>query len=190
MSFDDNARRLPRYELSEEAKKRHRDLLASLNDAAPATSEESSTPLIVQPPAKRRPKRGLAIGTAIVVLCGAGVGTAAALGVFSAEPTDRGVAYCYATAQTDGPRTTFSVAGSPDQIGDSAASALAICRKQWGTGAVRASEPYLVRDADTNQPPTFPVPALAACVLEEGTLGVFPGSDKVCAQLGLANAAL
>lgn len=198
MSFDEHARRLPRHELSEDAKRRHRDLLASLDeDDAPgenrtpegvaAGQRERARDLV--PRAGRR-RRGLAIGAAVLVLGGAGIGTAAALGAFSSEPTDRGVAYCYAQAAVDGPRVTFSVAGAPDQTGDSAASALSICRKQWGTGAVRGSEPYLVRDVDVNQPPSFPVPDLAVCVLDEGAVAVFPGRDSVCAQLGLANATL
>lgn len=191
MSFEDDARNLPTYRLSDEAKARHRDMLLNLPDGVKSVSTTPGVPdaLTVRRSARRK---GLIVAVTAVALTVGGLGTAAALGVFSEKPTDRSIAYCHATADVDGPHAQFSVAGSADDArpGDSAVAALSICKKEWGTGAVRGQEPYLVRDVDLNLPPTFPVPELMACVLPQGQVAVMPGGATVCAQLGLANADL
>lgn len=124
----------------------------------------------------------------------AGLGTAAAFGAFSA-PTDRRIAYCFTTADLNDPanREEFTVATAPNDtnpsLRDAAASALDICAGGWQQGRFSATNPKISLDPKP-APWNYPVPPLVACVLPNGSVGVFPGDTTTCASLGLPTAML
>jgi hypothetical protein len=147
-------------------------------------------PAALNPRKWRRPraKRLALIAGTSVVLLGAGVGTAAAFGAF-ATPSERGVAHCYATADLndDGNHTNFAWAdraGSSIENGDAARAAMEVCSSGWSQGRFHTTDPK-VTDPDPAGH-QFPVPKLTPCVLKTGAVGVMPGPENVCAQLGLA----
>lgn len=179
-------RRIPRYRLSDEAKERHLRALAEL---------------AAQPgPAPRRfpwlrfhPRRIWVIVAVAVGALGAGVGTAAALGVFE-SPTDRTIAHCYATADLHEPNNhmNFAVAapsGGNPSLHDAANSALEICTGAWQQGRLSTTPPYVTRPSP-DATPGHPVPTLIACVLPSGQVGIFPGSEQTCLELDLHPARL
>lgn len=173
--FCDALELVSRRHLSDEAKRRHLDVLGQLNAAR----------------MRRRRRRRVAtiVVSGAMVLSAAGVGTAAALGAFAQAPTDRLVAHCYANLKLDDPGNHNDilivgklVAGheSSDLL-DVSASAIDICGDQWREGQLHTTEPVV-------RPPEFasnPVPDLVACVLPSGQVGVFPGLPSVCGTLGL-----
>lgn len=180
--FDSDAAALPTARLSAAAKARHRSLLAGLPIEAPTATEPRRQ-------VSRSPGRRRALVIAMVLgLTGAGVGTAGALGVFSAPPTDRRVAHCYPTAELGDERMDFAVAPPPDgsnpSLVDAATSALEICAGAWMQERLSPEEPRVRLDPG---PPPWdnPVPPLVACVLESGEVGVFPGGTDLCGQLEL-----
>lgn len=133
------------------------------------------------------------IGAALVVASGVGVGTAAALGAFHAEPpTDRRTAHCYTTASLSDPTNheDFAVAtGGNPSLHDAATSALDVCRGGWLQGRYSTTDPEIA--LDPKPPPwNYPVPPLVACVLKNGQVGVFPGRAATCQRLGLKVAKL
>ena len=182
--FDDAARRLGELRLSEDARRRHLSMLAGLTSGSAPSVRRS----------RLRGRRGVLVAVAAAVVAGGvGVGTAAALGAFrSAPPTDRLVARCYTTDSLDDPTNheEFMVAtGGHPSLRDAASSALDICRGGWSQGRYSASDPKVL--LDPKPPPwDYPVPPLVACVLKNGEVGVFPGPDATCQQLGLAVAEL
>ncbi|MBM7774036.1 hypothetical protein JOD54_004240 [Actinokineospora baliensis] len=106
---------------------------------------------------------------------------------FSAAPTNRVMAYCYRTADITttepGQHTLIGSSGGPEGRGDVASRALSICGKGWTDNAF---------DWWPSTAAPLPVPNLVACVLgddahdvEDGTVGVFPGTAETCAELGL-----
>jgi len=98
----------------------------------------------------------------LVVVVGVGaIGTAAA-GAFinSRQPTRTQAAACYETSSLPSP-STFAV--STDDR-----SAIDSCWRVWRNGKFS---------------PTPTPPRLVACVLEPGSIGVFPGGPEVCARL-------
>jgi len=181
--FEDALRNQPRYLLSAEATERHLKMLADLA-AQPDPAPKPHTP---------RARRLIWLGAAITVLAGAGAGTAAALGLFAAPPTDRGIAHCYTTADLNDPNnhTDFAVMQTPSDtapsLHDAAASALDICRGGWLQGRFSATDPKIVRTPQA-PPWNYPVPPLVACVLPSGQVGVFPGPSETCGNLSLPNA--
>jgi hypothetical protein len=182
-SFDDAARDLPAFELSDEVKQRQLDAILS------GRGSSSDLP---QPP-HRRWRRSFAIGAGVVVMAGASVGVAAAFGVFSRPPSERGLGYCYSQADLSSPRLTFGVAVPPDEddgIGDAARMALDICQLNWRTGVFLTTTPDIQYSVDPNGPPVQDVPPLAVCVLETGAIGIFPGDAITCERLGIPNAEL
>lgn len=178
-SFDDASANLPTFEMSAASVESQLDQLRRL-----AGSEPRRSP--------RRLRRGLTVVLGVCVLAGAGVGVAAAFGVFSRPPSERGVAHCYTTADLDGPRTTFGVAVGPatEGLGDAAAAALNICQMNWRSGAFLLSTPEIQQSVDPNGPVIQQAPHLAVCVLGSGAVAVFPGSAETCERLGLAVADL
>lgn len=124
----------------------------------------------------------------------AGLGTAAAFGAFS-PPTDRRIAYCFTTADLHDPanREDFSVATGPGDanpsLHDAAASALDICAGGWQQGRFSATSPKISLNPKP-APWNYTVPPLIACVLPDGSVGVFPGDATTCASLGLPTAKL
>jgi len=182
--FDDAARRLGDLRLSEDARLRHLSMLTDLTSLAGPS---------VQPSRRWARGRVLAVGTAVVVASGVGIGAAAALGAFrSAPPTDRRIAHCYTTASLSD-RTNhedFAVAsGGNPSLRDAASSAMDICRGAWLQGRYSGTDPKIA--LDPKPPPWhYPVPPLVACVLKNGQVGVFPGNAATCQQLDLAVAQL
>jgi hypothetical protein len=177
--FDDALRALPERHLSDEARHRHRLMLAALAGQ-------------VAPKRRFRTRKAAIIVAAAVTLSGGiGVGTAAALGAFSSEPpTDRRVAYCYVTDALSGHgnREDIGVAtstgGRNPSLRDAATSALDICRGGWQQGRYSSTDGTI--SLNPKPPPwNYPVPPLVPCVLPSGEVGVFPGTDVVCQQLGL-----
>lgn len=175
--FDRAAAGLPTRELSDRARDQHRRMIAELA-ARPAA----------RPPWYRR--RWVLMLAAIVGLSGAGLGTAAALGLFSAPPTDRRIAYCFTTTDLGDPsnRVAVAVATPPDgglpSLGDAATGALDICSGGWLQGRLSATDPKVL--LDPKPPPwNYPIPPLVVCVLPSGEVGVFPGSAATCERLGL-----
>jgi hypothetical protein len=160
-------------------------------DPEVARSQRSRLEKLVLAPPRRNRKRALVIGAGVVALAAAGVGTAAAFGMFSAPPSDRTTAFCYSSAAlTEDPagRIEFAVSGpgTSGAVGDAAASGIDICSAYWRAGVLEAGAPP--RGDVVPGGGTHPVPKLVACVLPTGQLGVFPGDELACARMGLPNA--
>jgi hypothetical protein len=176
--FDEAVRSLPRLVLTPQEQERHLRMLAALPPGRP----------------RRRRRRAAIIAGAVVGIGAIGVGTAAALGVFSAPPTDRSAGYCYAT--TDLPDRSanfgFTIAYPPGQTGttqdDAASQAMEICTDAWRQGRLSTTSPK-VRPPQP-QPWNHPVPPLIVCVLDSGQVAVLPGDAKTCARLDLPVAEL
>ncbi len=185
--FEAVLRSLPSHQLSDAARERHRAMLASLSADTPTRRRSI----------RRRTHRraGIAAGIAFVLVGGAGVGTAAALGLLSPKPpADRRIAHCYTTDSLTSPDNREDVtvatgsAGNPS-LRDAASSAVDICRGGWQQG--RYSEGGTKILLDPQPPPwNYPVPPLVACVLKSGEVGVFPGDSTTCQNLGLPVAKL
>ncbi len=185
--FDEAVRNLPRYELPADVEAEHLRMLAEL-----ASQEPTRRRARLRAAAPRH--RAAVIAASVVVLFGVGAGTAAALGVFSAEPTDRRIAVCYATASLDQDDNHLDVivandAGDDPSERDAASSAIDICAGGWHQGRLTSTPPYT-----SEEPMAAPwdreVPLLVACVLSTGQVGVFPGSTYTCTALGLPIAEL
>jgi hypothetical protein len=170
------------YKIDPEVAERHLAMLADLTQ-----QPEQAKP-------RRRWRRSVAlIATGVLVTAGAGVGTAAAFGVFSQAPADRSIAHCYATVDLDDPgnHTDFMLAVDPKEIhpggvGDAAAIAMEVCEGGWAQGRFSATDPKVSDPHPTRA--DFPVPPLVACVLPDGSVGVFPGDPRTCAILELPQA--
>jgi hypothetical protein len=171
--FDRAILQLVGERLSEEVKQRHLAMLAGLPDRQPH-------PRIV---------RLAVFAGGIALFAAAGLGTAAALGVFSAPVTDRSIAHCYATPDPNGAGNHFEVAvadrpGAVVTERDAADIALDICAGAWRDGTLSADKPYL-RDMLTQASADRPAPTLVACVLKDGQVAIFPGTAAACGQMGL-----
>lgn len=168
--FDRAMRDLSKRHVSEPTRRRHLEMFACL-----AASRD-----------RRRRRRRIAILTTcgVLGLSAAGVGTAAALGVFAQAPTDRHIAHCYATPDLHDPGNYSDISildGS--SLGDVAKEAIDICHEQWRLGQLNKTSPKV-------RPPQAetiaqPAPSLIACVLPSGQVGVFPGNESTCASLNL-----
>lgn len=182
--FDHAVRRLGELRLSDEARRRHLSMLADLTNDAPSSTRACHF----------RGRRGLLVLLAAVAVAGGvGVGTAAALGAFrSAPPTDRHIARCYTTDSLRDPinheEIIVATGGNPS-LRDAASSALDICRGGWLQGRYSETDPKVALNPKP-APWDYPVPPLVACVLDGGQVGVFPGTDATCQELGLAVAEL
>lgn len=180
-NFDELFSRQPELRISSAAREQHLRLISQLT----------------QKPRKSRHrgwKKWAIVLSATVGLSAAGLGTAAALGAFT-PPTDRRVASCFTTVDLHDPanREDFAVATSPDDsnpsLHDAAASALDICAGGWQQGRFSATDPKISLDPKP-APWDYRVPSLVACVLPDGTVGVFPGDATTCASLDLPTAEL
>lgn len=174
--FDEALRGLPEYELPHDVQ-RHQ--LSALFQLPP-------------PRRRRRGRRVLALTAGAVVAAGAlGIGTAAALGAFSTPPTDRSMVHCFATTDLHDPGNHIDGViavppGAEVTVGDAAASALEICADDWRQGRLIPNDPTIKPPQPEVQ--DRPVPPLAACVLDNGQVAVFPGPPSTCAELGLPQA--
>jgi hypothetical protein len=116
----------------------------------------------LQPARERRRRRRLmlVLGPAVLALLAATAFTTYAL---TREPTHLESIGCFETASLDANTTIVNTDGRAPAV---------ICRELWQQGVVGQA----------------PAPEqLAACVLESGAIGVFPGTrGSTCARLGLA----
>lgn len=185
-SFEDLASLQPDLHVSEHGRAQH---LAHLDELA-----RTETPT---QQCKTRIRRRLVLPVAAVVGAAAiGTGTAAALGAFapSAPVADRTTAYCFASSAdltTPANQIAFMV-GVEEGSGrtpDAAAAARSICEGAWQQGRMHPDAEIKVTDP---VPGVFdaPVPALTACVLDNGSVGIIPGDAQTCNQIGLPNAQL
>lgn len=179
--FDDQIRDLPRFRLPEEVKERQLRMISEL-----AEDRHVPTPRSHGRPTRRR---AVLIAGIAVVTAGAGVGTAAALGLLSAKPTDRRFASCYATDDVHSTTnhldiTVATPSGADPTEKDAANSALDICTGAWQQGRLSSTDPHVKEDPE---PPPWnrKVPPLIACVLPSGQVGIFPGTEPSCQQMGL-----
>lgn len=191
--------------LSDAAKARH---LAMLNavmadpQSDPAGAGDGVIP--IQRDGHRSRRRTLAgAGVAAAALLAVGAGAAVAW-VDRAEPTVTDIARCFATSDPAAAGewtkeagaffdTTFITGvGDDATTSQTAAHAVAACAANWRAGGITATPPYLHQldpwytDFKGPKPPAHPVPELAACVLPNGWVGVFP--DTTCAALRLPQA--
>lgn len=171
--FDHAVTELPQLHLDDATRTAHQRMLAAL------PADPGDRP-------KRHRLRLIIAGGAVLVIGGAGVGTAAALGAFSQAPTDRGMGSCYTAADLDAPHGDFAVSSTDGIPGDAAGAALELCSHFFGSGFYSATDPdYRDPMVDPNGPATHPVPPLIPCVMDDGSVGVFPGTAETCADLGL-----
>lgn len=178
--FADLMRARPLAHLPQSVKQRHVERLRRLpDDVGRRTGQPRSRKILVT--------------VAAVVALSVSV-TAAALGVFSAPPTDRRIAYCYTTADLHDPTNHLDITvatpagGSPSEH-DAAAEALDICQGAWMQGRLSATDPKVLLDPKP-APWNYPIPQLVVCVLDSGEVGVFPGQAGTCGSLGLPVAKL
>lgn len=127
---------------------------------------------------------------AVLGLLGGGVATATVL-LQPAEPERTDIVTCFATATAplDDPATFVQVTylTAEDDPEATAGAALELCARPWSLGELSETPPYVRPVADPNAAPAdSPVPPLVACVLPDGTVGVFPGSAAVCQRRSLA----
>lgn len=178
-SFDDIALQQQRYTMDSEEASRQRAVLMAM-----VTGESELG-------RRRGRRRSMVIAMAAGTIALAGVGTAAALGVFSAPPSDRTVAYCYgSTDLSQGPANRFEFAVVDESgTGDAAVRGIEICSSYWRSGMLPAG-PGQDPGGSGNGEPARPVPPLTACVMTTGQLAVFPGNPATCGELGLPVAQL
>lgn len=154
----------------------------------PAVGQRPVTSIVGRTARKKVSRKVAIVAASVVALAAAGVGTAAAFGLFS-KPTDRSIGHCYTAADLNAAHNDFALASSPgDESGDAAGYALDICQRDWGNGRLRINAPQ-IGESDPGGA-TYPVPSLAVCVLESGQVGVFPGDQNTCRTLGLTIADL
>lgn len=139
---------------------------------------------------RRRWQRPLAIGLATAV-----AGSAIAAGSYVAfrQPTELRYAQCYSSVTADtGYRTTLAIGEAhhaaaqtpaPVEVND----AIRSCGNIWSQGILRKDVPMSV-DPVPVPGGTAAVPALVACTLPDGAVGVYPGDESTCRTLGLPSA--
>lgn len=114
--------------------------------------------------ARHRRRRRLAAGIGVAVALSTGGAVAAAL-FWQEEPTrPQAGTVCRSTADVDADAIVTEVSADP----------VGVCRNLWDDGEF-VELGVIERPAE-----------LAACVSENGTVDVFPGTNDVCADLGLA----
>ena len=111
---------------------------------------------------RRRPSKRLVVGVAVATV---GLVAAAAAWVVTRPADNPTRVACFAAADLEADTAPLA-AGLGDPV--------AACEEVWRTG------PFQAWGA---------VPPLAACVLDSGGVGVFPGEPSVCDRLGLARLA-
>lgn len=175
--FDKVVAALPELRLSAATRERH---LAGFAAMMPLSEQSRS-----------RRRRIAVLAVVGFLTLAAGTGVAASLGAFDAPVPNHNTAHCYTTpdlSRADN-HNDFGVVvspGDPDVVRDAAAQAIEICSSQWAIGRFTTAAPTF--QASASGPATHPIPPLTACVLDNGEVGVFPGSRQICISLGLANA--
>ncbi len=133
-------------------------------------------------PHGHRPRHRRVLVTVVAAAVAVVLGTAAAR-IALERATERSETHCYPiwTTDFDNPK----LGGDALAIGqDSASAALDICRSLWADGYITSVEPYTEPRGQSPVPAT--PPPLIACVLPDGSVGVFPAyHHETCTQLGL-----
>lgn len=153
----------------------------------------------VQRPRKRRhARRGLVAALASLGLLVTG-GAATAF-LLRAQPQTQTIVRCFNQASppfAEGTPGTYQVKLVNRATADAtmtAAAAVELCARAWQRGAMAVPSPDVSSPATATPAtgtasgstiPANPVPPLVACVLPEGTVGVFPGDQETCLRLGL-----
>jgi hypothetical protein len=154
-----------------------------------ADSATSTTPA----PRAARPRRrwrrgGITLLAGGLLLAGAGAATAF---LTRAQPDDPEIVRCFSIAAppfTSGAPGSYDASYGPGDgtLDQSAALAMELCGYGWAEG--RLPWPETKPPGYTNPEPQ-PVPELQACILPDGIVGVFPGDEGTCTQLGLPGSA-
>jgi hypothetical protein len=169
--------------LSAEVRAAHKQALRATIAADPATTPAP------EPGRRRRWRRGgITLLAGGLVLAGAGAATAF---LTRAQPDDPEMVRCFTVAAppfTSGAPGSYDVSYGPGDgsLDQSAAVAIELCGYGWAEG--RLPWPETKPPGYTNPEPQ-PVPDLQACILPDGIVGVFPGDDRTCTQLGLPGSA-
>ena len=108
-----------------------------------------------------------------------------------AQPDDPEIVRCFSVAAppfTSGAPGSYDASYGPGDgtLDQSAALAIELCGYGWAEG--RLPWPETKPPGYTNPQPQ-PVPELQACILPDGIVGVFPGDERTCTQLGLPGSA-
>jgi hypothetical protein len=132
----------------------------------------------------RRPVVLAVVVGAVVAVLGGGVAYSALSG--SGPVTDHGTARCYTVAAYSAggnhfPGTTVAMADSAAGHG-AVTDAVGVCAALWRAGILQSGSAEPLRNPAKA---IYPVPALAQCVLSDGSAAVFPGATGLCARLGL-----
>lgn len=142
-----------------------RDPLDVLRDANPVPALSAARPgdeallqsILATPRARRTRKLWVVGGTGVVAVA------LAAFAVFhQSSPKDPTAVVCYSDAH-DPPKEKVGLSMVEDPV--------AACAEQWNSGVLGSGS----------------VPALTACISNDGTIAVIPGDQQVCSKLGLDN---
>lgn len=181
-----------------EALLRHEPILGLPEDVRAAHKQALRAQIAVDPaasttPAPARPRRrwrrgGITLLAGGLVLAGAGAATAF---LTRAQPDDTQIVRCFSIADppfTSGAQGSYDASYGPGDgtLDQSAALAIELCAYGWAEG--RLPWPETKPPGYTNPEPQ-PVPELQACILPDGIVGVFPGDERTCPQLGLPESA-
>jgi hypothetical protein len=124
-----------------------------------------------------------------VVLGGLAAGAIAAVALRSQAPaTQKGDVRCFTVGHVTTDPHYFTDAapavpagGAPLDVSATVAAAIDQCAGLWKVGLLQPTG----LDQNFDNVPDHPVPALAACVLDDGTAAVLPGDDQTCRRLNL-----
>jgi hypothetical protein len=142
---------------------------------------------------RRRLSRKLAV-LGVTVSVGLGGTAAAAVMVHrrAAPVTQTDIVRCYSVDSLKGGGNNFaggSIAAAGPTLEAQVTNALAGCSAMWSYGFLTLGSTHIGGTRPKGTPTAdHPVPPLAVCVLPGGIAGVFPGTDKTCAALGLPDA--
>ena len=172
--------------LPEQVRAAHKQALRDLVAADPATTTTATPP--VTRPRRRWRRGGITLLAGGLVLAGAGAATAF---LTRAQPDDPEIVRCFSVAAppfTSGAPGSYDASYGPGDgtLDQSAALAIELCGYGWAEG--RLPWPETKHPGYTNPQPQ-PVPELQACILPDGIVGVFPGDERTCTQLGLPGSA-
>lgn len=138
-------------------------------------------------PLYKRPS-SIAIGTTAAMALGTAVAATHMDSKYVPPPNS---VLCYSKAEPgieeDRPPVTMArAAAAGEQDPAVVHDVIDACALAWRTGSIAEGEddPVSRGHSDPNEN-NFPVPALVACVLEDDSIGVFPGDSSTCRTLGL-----
>jgi len=144
-------------------------------------------------PMRRITVLGRSFSRGVVAVMVVAAATLIGLGVMATTGSSGAAnAYCYSDSSVSSTGIGITVSGTvntPAQV----RNALAACTTMWKdgalTGSIVASAPGLDVGLSSGTPSTPTLPALVACVLGSGAIGIFPGDASTCHGNGYASAA-